>query len=248
VVSESAPSALITGGSRGIGYGIATHLARKGWTLTLCARDAKRLDVVAAQLEDLGARVTTIAGDLADEHAATAALRRHQDATLTLNALILAAGVGSAAPLDGYPMRRFDKQLAVNLRTPFALISEAVPMLRAGAAALPEHGGRVIALTSLEGVYPEAGLSAYAASKAALISLTQSINVEEGIHGVTASAISPGFVDTDMSAWVADTIPPDTMIPVEDIVRVVDLLLSVSTRSVLPHIVINRTGTNPYHA
>lgn len=145
-------------------------------------------------------------------------------------------------------MRRFDKQFAVNTRAPFLLLSRALPMLREAARRDPARGGRVVALTSLESVHPERGLAAYGASKAALLSLVQSVNIEEGEHGVAASAISPGFVDTDMSAWVTDRIPPESMITVDDVVKVVDLVLSVSRTAVLPHIVINRAGSDPHHA
>ena len=156
------------------------------------------------------------------------------------------AGVGSSGPLVGYPMRRFDKQLAVNLRSPFAFLAAALPHLRAGATALPEHGGRVVALASLEGVHPEQGLAAYGASKAALISLIRSVNAEESANGITASAISPGYVDTDMSAWVSRTIPAGSMLTVEDVVKAVDLVLTLSRNAVLPHLVINRVAAGAY--
>lgn len=79
----------------------------------------------------------------------------HASAYGSINALVLAAGVGSAAPIAGYPMRRFDKQFAVNIRAPFGLVGQALPLLRAGATALPDRGGRIIALSSMEGLYPE---------------------------------------------------------------------------------------------
>jgi 3-oxoacyl-[acyl-carrier protein] reductase len=88
----------------------------------------------------------------------------------------------------------------------------------------------------------------YGASKAALVSLVRSINAEEGAHGIAASAISPGYVDTDMSVWVSDTIAPDTMISVADIVKVVELVLGVSPDAVLPHIIVNRARASAYHA
>jgi len=100
----------------------------------------------------------------------------------------------------------------------------------------------------MAGVYPEEGLAAYGAAKAALISFVRSINLEEGSAGVVATAISPGFVDTDMSAWTTDTIPADTMLSISDIVKVVDLVLSLSRTAVLPHILISRAGASAYHA
>ncbi|MCW2528380.1 MAG: 3-oxoacyl-[acyl-carrier-protein] reductase FabG [Pseudonocardiales bacterium] len=242
------PSALVTGGSRGIGYGIAAHLAAQNWSLTLVARNVEQLTQARGDLEALGATVQIVSGDMADDHALNRAVDAHESAYGSMSALILAAGVGSAGPLENYPMRRFDKQFAVNVRAPYALVSRALPLLRAAARHDPARGARVIALTSVEGVYPEAGLSAYGASKAALVSLIRSVNLEEAANGVFASAVSPGFVATDMSAWTADTIPLDTMISVADVVKVVDLVLSLSVNSFIPHIIVNRTGGGPYHA
>jgi NAD(P)-dependent dehydrogenase (short-subunit alcohol dehydrogenase family) len=247
-MTTCAPTALITGGSRGIGLGIATHLASRGWALTLNARGADRLKEAQHELERLGGTVQIVASDLADEVAADDVVASHEREFGSMNALILAAGVGYAAALDGYPMHRFDKQFAVNLRAPFTLVSQALPLLRAGARALPERGGRVVALASLEGVYPDDDLAAYGASKAALVSLVRSINAEEGANGITASAISPGYVHTDMSAWVSETVAPDTMISVADIVKVVELVLGVSPNAVLPHIIVNRARAGAYHA
>jgi 3-oxoacyl-[acyl-carrier protein] reductase len=77
-------------------------------------------------------------------------------------------------------------------------------------------------------VYAEVGLAAYGASKPALISLLETVNAEESGSGVTATALAPGYARTDMSAWVTGTVPVDSMIPVDDVVRVVDPLLSLA--------------------
>jgi 3-oxoacyl-[acyl-carrier protein] reductase len=241
------PSALVTGGSRGIGYGIAAHLASQNWSLTLVARRVESLTQAQSALEALGGTVQIMAGDMADDDALNGAVDQHERAYGSMSALILAAGVGSAGPLENYPMRRFDKQFAVNVRAPYALVSRALPLLRTAAANDPARGARVVALTSVEGVYPDARLSAYGASKAALASLVRSVNLEEADNGVFATAVSPGFVATDMSAWTADTIPPDSLIPVEDVVKVVDLILSLTGNSFIPHIIVNRAGGGAYH-
>jgi NAD(P)-dependent dehydrogenase (short-subunit alcohol dehydrogenase family) len=242
------PSALITGASRGIGRGIASHLAAQGWALTVIARGEDKLAELDQAFTAAGAIVQTVLGDIGDEATLDAAVNTHAQAYSSMNALVLAAGVGSAGPVAGYPMRRLDRQITVNLRAPFGLLARALPLLRAGAEADPQRGGRVIALTSLAGVHPEAGLAAYGASKAALISLLAAVNNEEGVNGVSATGISPAYVDTDMSAWVSESIPSATMITVEDVVKTVELVLTVSPNAVLPHIVINRRGGGAYQA
>jgi NAD(P)-dependent dehydrogenase (short-subunit alcohol dehydrogenase family) len=243
----AAPSALVTGGSRGIGYGIAACLVRRGWSVTLTARREMQLDDAAAALSEGGGAVHTVAADMADSAAVDAALDSHVERFGGLTGLVLAAGVGSAAPVAGYPIHRFDKQFAVNIRAPYALTSRALPLLRESAS----RGGprpQIIAIASIEGMHPDRNLSAYGASKSALISLMQSINIEENEHSVVATAISPAYVDTELSAWTNDTVPAHTMIRVEDVVRVVELVLDLSPYAVIPHVVVNRMGAGPHHA
>lgn len=242
-------SALVTGATRGIGRGIADHLAREGYSLTIAARRQEVLEEAAQELQALGAsRVETVPADMADPEAVDSVLATHREAYGSMHALVLAAGVGSAAPLEGYPMRRYDKQLSVNARSAFQLLSAGMDLLRRGADSDPSRAARVVALSSVEALYPEEGLSAYGASKAALTALMQSVNVEAGQHGVTGTAISPAYVDTEMSDWVADRVPKDSMIRVEDVVSVVGMVLAASRTATFPHIVINRTGASPYQA
>jgi 3-oxoacyl-[acyl-carrier protein] reductase len=234
-------SALVTGASRGIGLGIAALLARKGFGLTVAARDAGRLDAVADELLEMGARsVVGCAGDLADEAYPQRLVAAHQEAFGAMTCLVLSAGVGTAGDVGTLPLRRFDKTVAVNVRAPFLLLQGSLPLLRVAAERDPERGAKIIAMASITGVYAERGLAAYGATKAALISLIEAVNGEESANGVCGTAISPGYVETDMSAWVQDQVPADQMIAVDDIVRVVDALVQLSSRSVIPNLVIRR--------
>lgn len=242
-------TALISGASRGIGLGIANRLARQGYALTISARDASRLEVVADELRTSGApEVLPVAADMSDIDGIARVLGQHEERYGTLSALILNAGVGTAGALADSPMHRFDKTLAVNLRAPLQLIQSCLPMLRAGAKAAPERGAKVIALASITGVYAEAGLSVYGAAKAALISLIATLNAEESGNGVSATTIAPAYVDTDMSSWIHDRIPPGQMLSVTDVVEMVDALLRLSPRAVVPNIVMSRAGTDGYRA
>jgi NAD(P)-dependent dehydrogenase (short-subunit alcohol dehydrogenase family) len=120
--------------------------------------------------------------------------------------------------------------------------------LRRAAAAHPERGARVVAIASLTGVAAEPGLAAYGATKAALISLCQSINVEESAAGISATAIAPGYVDTEMSSWVHDQIDPADMIEPGDIAELVAALTRLSGRAVVPSILIARRGETQWRA
>ncbi|GAA4478332.1 3-oxoacyl-[acyl-carrier-protein] reductase [Rhodococcus olei] len=241
----SGRTALVTGASRGIGLGVANRLASQGYSLTISARDEQRLEEVAGSLRDAGApRVLAVAGDMADPDAIERLVARHAEALGPMKALIVNAGVGTAGTVADFPMRRFDKTLDVNLRAPFLLLQQCLPLLRAGAAADPGRGAKVVALSSITGVYAESGLAVYGATKAALISLVATLNAEESGNGVSATAISPAYVDTDMSAWIRDRIPAEEMLEVDDIVELVDSLLRLSARAVVPNVVVTRGGTN----
>ncbi|MFD6860281.1 SDR family NAD(P)-dependent oxidoreductase [Rhodococcus sp. NPDC060086] len=242
-------SALVTGASRGIGFGVALRLAEQGYALTISARGEERLEKAATQLREAGAsEVRAIAADLADPEAAAQVVAAHEESFGAMRALILNAGVGTAGAIADFPARRFDKTLAVNLAAPFALLQSSLPLLRAAAAADPGRGAKVVALSSITGVYAEAGLAAYGATKAALISLVETLNLEESGNGVSASAIAPAYVDTDMSGWIKEKIPAETMLEVNDVVELVDALLKLSSRAVLPRLVLSRAGASLYEA
>jgi 3-oxoacyl-[acyl-carrier protein] reductase len=242
-------SALVTGASRGIGLGIALSLARRGHALTIAARDQERLEVVAADLRAAGASdVLPVAGDIADEVYLADLVGAHATRFGALDALVLNAGVGSAGPLADFHPRRFDKQVTLNLRAPFVLLQESMPLLRKAAAADLTRGAKVVALSSITGVYAEPDLAVYGATKAALMSLVRSVNREESRQGVGATAICPAYVDTDMAAYVHDRIPAEEMIEVADVVAMVDACLRLSARVTVPEIVMARASSDGHGA
>ncbi|WP_433607663.1 SDR family NAD(P)-dependent oxidoreductase [Prescottella agglutinans] len=242
-------SALITGASRGIGLGIAHRLASQGYALTVTARDASRLDAVAADLRAAGAPdIVAVAADMADPAVAETLTAAHRERFGSMRALILNAGVGTAGAVGEFPMRRFDKTVAVNLAAPFALLQASLPLLRTGAADNPDLGAKVVAVSSITGVYAEANLAVYGATKAALISLVETFNAEQSGNGISATAIAPAYVDTDMSEWTKDSIPAESMLTVNDIVELVDAVMRLSNRAVLSKLVLSRAGASGYVA
>ena len=246
--ADQPPSALVTGASRGIGRAIAERLAAAGFALTLSGRHPDQLDEVARSLAGGAAAPGVVAADMTSEDDVRRLAQRHAGQFGSLDLLVLCAGFGASGRIADYPIRRFDRQVEVNLRGPFVLIQECLPSLRQAADRHPERGARIVAIASITGVASEPGLAAYGAAKAALISLCQSVNVEESASGISATAIAPGYVDTEMSAWMHDRIDPADMIEPDDVAELVVALTRLSARAVVPSIVVARRGDTQWRA
>lgn len=232
----------MTGASRGIGAEVARRLAGEGYELMLTARHEAGLEAIGAELEGDGAAVSTIAGDLSLEEDVDRVVATAVQRLGSLDVLVLNAGMAVAGPLADYPVRHLDRLYRVNVRAPFLLVQGCLPALRAAAAADPARGARVVAIASMSGVVSEPLLGPYGATKAALISLCESITVEEGSQGVLATAVSPGFVDTDMGAWAADRLDRAAMLCTEDVAEMVVALTHLSARAVVANLVLARPG------
>jgi NAD(P)-dependent dehydrogenase (short-subunit alcohol dehydrogenase family) len=222
------PSALITGGSSGIGLAIARMLHEEGYALTLAARKVERLEAVAA---DLGA--TSVAVDVRSEEDCARLVATHLETHGGLDVLVNSAGVGIGGPIGDMQTKHFDLQQSVNLRGAFLVTREALPALR-------ETRGYVVNLASIAGTIPTPGLAGYGAAKAALISLTRSLAREEVEAGVRVTALCPAFVDTPMTTWTG--IEGDDMIQPEDCAELVRALLRMSPAARVPVVVIERAG------
>jgi len=131
-------------------------------------------------------------------------------------------------------------QLDVNLRSLVLFYREAVGLLRAAGA---EHAkALVVNMSSISGKYGEPWLSVYSATKAAVIAYTQAMNKELNGEGIKSVAFCPGFVDTDMTVFVKETVPAEEMLRTNDIAEALRFLLRVSPACVIPEIVFQRPG------
>jgi NAD(P)-dependent dehydrogenase (short-subunit alcohol dehydrogenase family) len=222
-------AALVTGGSSGIGLAIARMLRDEGFALTLASRRAEKVQAAA---EELGA--VAVAADVGDAEACARLVAEHGERFGRLDVLVNSAGVGIAGSVEQLPAKHFDLQLGVNLRGLFLVTQAAIPLLR-------ESQGLVVNLASIAGTLPTPGLATYGATKAAVISLTRSLNEELDGDGVRAIAICPGFVDTPMAEWSG--LPGDEMIQPEDCAEVVRMCLRLSPHARIPQVVIERMGS-----
>jgi NAD(P)-dependent dehydrogenase (short-subunit alcohol dehydrogenase family) len=221
-------SALVTGGSSGIGLAIARMLRDEGYELTLAARKPERLEAAASEL---GA--TAVAADVQHEDDCARLVSTHLETHGGLDVLVNSAGVGIAGRIGDTQTKHFDLQQSVNLRGAFLVTREALPALR-------EAKGYVVNLASLAGTIPTPGLASYGAAKAALVSLTRSLDREEADTGVRVTAICPGFVDTPMAAWTG--LESAELIQPEDCAELVRALLRLSPFARVPVVVVERAG------
>ncbi|MFE2995768.1 SDR family NAD(P)-dependent oxidoreductase [Nocardia sp. NPDC059246] len=242
-------SALITGGSRGIGAEVARRLAHDGYHLTIAARDPDRLAETARRLQDeTCVTVETVVAAMNDLDQVRALAQAHANRYGGMDVLVLSAGSGTAGAVADMPAKTYERMLDVNFRAPITLIQAALPLLRKSAAAHPQHGAKIIALASITGVAGEAGLAAYGATKAALISLCEAVSLEESANGVSATAISPGYVDTDMTAWKREALDRSAMLTTSDIAEMALAITRLSRNAVVPNIVVSRAGEQIWRA
>jgi NAD(P)-dependent dehydrogenase (short-subunit alcohol dehydrogenase family) len=233
-------AAIVTGASRGIGFALAKALGEEGYGLTITARKAETIDPAADELRSLGFEVEHIVANAADEDAIKTVVARHRERFGRLDVLVNNAGVGIGAAAGEQQTKFVDMQLAVNLRSIVLFYREAIDLLRAAGA---EHkNALVVNLASIAGKSPAPWLSVYSATKAAVVAYTQSMNKELNGDGVKSVAFCPGFVDTDMTDFIKESVPPEEMLRTEDIVEALRFLLRVSPACVVPEIIFQRPG------
>ena len=186
-------TALVTGGSRGIGAATAVRLAREGADVALTYVNGKEAaEDVVRRIETLGRRGVALRADSADAGEAAGAVSRTAEVYGGLDVLVNNVGVGLLGPLHTLTLEDVDRVLAVNVRGVF-LASQA-------AAARMPAGGRIVTIgTCMTQRVPGPGGTLYATSKAALVGLTKALARELGERGITANVVHPGPTDTDMN-------------------------------------------------
>jgi gluconate 5-dehydrogenase len=203
-------TAIVTGGSRGLGLQMAEALGEQGARIVVSARRQDELDEACVHLAGRGIDATSIAADLSQEAQVTPfvleAIRRLGHVDILVNN----AGASWGAPAEDYPLEAWDKVMNLNVRSIF-LLSQAVGKL----SMIPRRYGRIVNISSIAGLAgnPPGTMQtlAYNTSKGAVINLTRTLAGEWGKYGITVNSIAPGFFPSKMTRGVLATIGADVL-------------------------------------
>src|SRR5262245_42262826 len=196
--------ALVTGASRGIGSAIATLLAARGAHVVAGAREQNAAATVAA-VQAAGGRADLATLDVTDPKSVDAVVAGTLERHGRLDILVNNAGIARDQLMLRMKRDDWDQVIATNLTAAFTCMQAAIkPMLR-------QRGGRIISVSSVVGQMGNAGQANYAAAKAGLIGLTKAMARELASRQITVNAVSPGFVETDMTRAIAEKAQGDWM-------------------------------------
>lgn len=216
--------ALVTGASRGIGRAIALELGRNGFDVAVnCNKSREQADKLCAELQDMGVKAGVFQADVSVQEEAARLFAEVKSAMGTVSVLVNNAGITRDNLLMRMKPEDWQAVINTNLNACFYCTREAVrDMAKA-------RYGRIINIASVVGLTGNAGQANYSASKAGIIGFTKSVAREYAARGITANAIAPGFIDTDMTGvlkpevkdGILKTIPAGRMGSPEDVAKAV---------------------------
>jgi 3-oxoacyl-[acyl-carrier protein] reductase len=193
---------LVTGSSRGIGKAIALELARRGYALAVhYAGNQAAAEATAAEARELGAKQVVVLGaDLSSPKAAQKLVADASTALGGLEVLVNNAGITRDTLLIRMKDEDWDLVIQTNLSAIFHTTREAIKLM------MRPRWGRVINISSVVGILGNAGQANYVAAKAGLIGFTRSVAKEYATRGITVNAIAPGFIESDMTARLPESV------------------------------------------
>jgi NAD(P)-dependent dehydrogenase (short-subunit alcohol dehydrogenase family) len=213
--------ALVTGGNKGIGKGIARGLAAEGARLVLTARGAESLQQTAVELSSQGIAVLALPADLTDERQVLEVFRLSQERFGCLDLLVNNAGAFDGGPLDELCAEVWDQVLAINLRAPFLCTREAFRIMKR------QGGGRIINIGSISAQRVRLHSAPYSTSKHGLWGLTQVTALEGRDFGITCGCLHPGNVRVERRQGFGKPEDEEPMMSVEEIAQAAVLMATL---------------------
>jgi gluconate 5-dehydrogenase len=202
-------TALVTGGSRGLGLQIAEALGEAGAKILLTSRKAGDLEEAAAHLQAKGIDTRWVAADASVPEDAQRVVAEAMQRLGQIDILVNNAGATWGAPAETHPLAAWDKVMNLNVRSLF-VFSQAV----ANASMIPRRFGRIINVASIAGLGgnpPAMQTIAYNTSKGAVVNFTRALAGEWGRHGITVNALAPGFFPSKMTQGLLSTLGAENM-------------------------------------
>jgi NAD(P)-dependent dehydrogenase (short-subunit alcohol dehydrogenase family) len=224
---------LVTGASRGIGFAVARKLARLGANVSLCARDAKRLDAAAGELRSEGALALAVVADVTRREDVDSLVGTTVRSLGPIEILVNNAGIGYFAPTHQAEESTWDTVLDTNLKSVFLTSKAVAPGM------IERHSGHIINIASLAGKNAFAGGGIYCASKWGLLGLTECMAEDLRPYGIRVSAICPGTVATDFSPHAGKD--PAKMLQPEDIAHAVEMIVTQAPQSFISEVLLRPT-------
>jgi len=232
--------ALVTGASRGIGKAIALMLAEQGAHVITAARTQKDIDRLVNEIEQQGGKAQAVTFDLTGESSIKELAEQVHADSGRLDILVNNAGVTLSAPLEQTTTPDFDCVMSTNIRGPYLLIRECLPLLK------KSPHGFIINIASVVGVKGYAQQTAYTASKHALRGMSIALAEELRDTNIRVHVLCPGGVATDMIAQVRPDIPSDTLMAPTEIAELVLYLVTHQGNAVIDEIRIRRAASAPW--
>jgi gluconate 5-dehydrogenase len=203
-------TAIVTGGSRGLGLQMAEALGEQGARVVITARRQDELDEAVAHLASRGIEAHAIAADLSQESQVLPFVEQALARLGHVDILVNNAGASWGAPAEDYPLEAWDKVMDLNVRSIF-LVSQAVGKL----SMIPRRYGRIVNISSIAGLAgnPPGTMQtlAYNTSKGAVVNFTRALAGEWGRYGITVNSIAPGFFPSKMTKGVLSTFGADLL-------------------------------------
>ncbi|MCG8669944.1 MAG: SDR family oxidoreductase [Pseudomonadales bacterium] len=235
MIDLSGKTALVTGGSRGIGRAVCTLLARAGADVVLSYRSNHEAAAeTVRRIEASGAEALAVPGDLSQEESVDELFKQVEQRFDKLDIFVANSGIWARASIDTMTNSQWRETMAANLDATYFCCSRAARLMKAAGS------GKIILVTSTAGQRGEADYSHYAASKGAMIAMTRSLGSELGPFGINVNSVAPGWVRTDMTepvfsdenfeASVIESIPVRRIAEPEDIAGPVLFLASSLAR------------------
>lgn len=189
--------ALVTGGTKGLGFEISRTLASSGARVALCSRHAEEAQAVAKDISTTsGSEVIGLRGDVSNSAEISELINTTRERLGPVDILIANAGTNIRKPSEDMTAEEWDKVVGLNLRGPFLVAKAVLPEMRANGY------GRVVFVGSIHSFISLPGYAPYSAGKAGLLGLTRALALEYASHGVCVNSICPGFIETPLTTPV----------------------------------------------